>query len=97
MRRDRALHVRLVRAGLPDRLLRLFEPRDALPRQQPVRRKKPKLPFTGIAQYVGDFAQPGDAEYEPAPPTDRPASPRKFRNRELVLQVRLDGETQLEK
>lgn len=82
-------------AGLPDRLLRLFEPRDAPPHQQAVAKKAAKLPYTGISAYLAEFAVPGDAEYEPQ--VERPPSPRKVRNREFQLQARLDKETQQEK
>lgn len=46
---------------------------------------------------VQHFAAPGDAEYEPAPPSNRPPSPRLVRNRELPLQARIDTETVEEK
>lgn len=83
--------------GMPDQLLRMFEPRDRPPYSKPRPKKAPKLPYTGVAQYLNSFAEPGDPEYEPPRAADRPPSPRKFRNKELELQVRLDKETKAEK
>ncbi|KAF5180285.1 U1 small nuclear ribonucleoprotein, partial [Thalictrum thalictroides] len=50
--------------GLTPTLLKLFEPRPPLEYKPPP--EKRKLPIkTGIAQYVSNFAEPGDPEYAP--------------------------------
>jgi U1 small nuclear ribonucleoprotein len=85
------------RTGLPDRLLRLFAPRAPLPPYKGPPKKPPKLPYTGIAQYVQHFAEPGQEEYEPPPPETRPPEPRIFRNPELSAQARVDIESKVEK
>ncbi len=79
------------RTGLPDKLLRLFNARPPLePNKGPPRRgRPPKLPYTGLAQYVQLFAEPGDPEYEPPAPETRPPEPRIFTNPELPSQVGL--------
>lgn len=81
------------RTGLPDKLLRLFNARAPLePNKGPPRRSRPpKLPYTGVAQYVQLFAEPGESEYEPPPPETRPPEPRIFANPELPSQVRGAG------
>lgn len=75
------------RTGLPDRLLRFFAARAPLQPHKGPPKKPPKMPYTGIAQYVSQFAEPEDAEYEPPPPETRPPEPRIFRNPELPTQV----------
>ncbi|KAK9811126.1 hypothetical protein WJX73_004790 [Symbiochloris irregularis] len=85
------------RTGLPKRLLELFAANEPLSTLTPSRKKDPKLPYTGIAGCVDLFAQAGDDEYEPPPETERPPSPRKFRNPELKLQARVDQESRAEK
>lgn len=87
------------RTGLPDKLLRLFAARAPLePNKGPPRRSRPpKLPYTGVAQYVHLFAEPGDPEYEPPPPETRPPEPRVFTNPEMPSQARVDIETKIEK
>ena len=85
------------RTGLPDRLLRLFAPRPPLPPHKAPPRKPPKLPYTGVAQYLQHFAAPGDPEYEPPPPETQPPGPRIFRSVELQYQARLEQETKVEK
>lgn len=85
------------RTGLPDKLLKLFAaraPPDYLP---PPRKKPPKQPYTGVAQYLEHFAAPGEPEFEPPPPETRPAEPRIARNPELPTQARIDIETKPEK
>jgi U1 small nuclear ribonucleoprotein len=62
-----------------------------------LKKKKPKQPYTGIADYVAKFAAPGDPEYDPPPPSNRPPEPRLCKNPELPLQARLDTETKAEK
>jgi hypothetical protein len=83
------------RTGLPPRLLQLFGSRD-VPHAKPTHKKPAKLPYTGLAAYVGAFPVPGDQGYEP-PAEKGPSSPRLFRNRELSLQARINAESKLEK
>lgn len=85
------------RTGLPGGLLRLFAPRAPLPPHKAPPKKPPKLPYTGIAQYVQHFAEPGQPDYEPPAPETRPPEPRIFRNPELPTQARVDIESKLEK
>lgn len=85
------------RTGLPKKLLDLFAPREDIEGIPPAQKKPPKLPYTGLAQYVNQFAEQGDPEYEPPPPEDRPASPRLYRNLEYGAQARINTETKLEK
>ncbi|MCJ1354274.1 MAG: hypothetical protein MMC33_004261 [Icmadophila ericetorum] len=90
------------RTGLPKKLLELFAPLP-LPGVLPeLRKRPPKVPYTGIGQYVAGFADKGEPEYEPAPEVPppfvaRPASPRIFKNPELPTQARFDYETRAEK
>jgi U1 small nuclear ribonucleoprotein len=83
--------------GLPERLLRLFAPNQPLPAAVQKPHKRPALPYTGVAQYLENFAEPGTEEYEPPRPAGAPSSPRLYRNREFCVQVRLDKETKEEK
>lgn len=83
--------------GLPDKILRLFVANPPLPHFVPPKKKPPRVAYTGVAQYLEHFASPGDPEYEPPRPEDRPASPRKYMNPELVVQARVDTETKTEK
>jgi hypothetical protein len=85
------------KTGLPPKLLELFQARPSVQPGAEIKKKKPKLPYTGIADLVQYFAAPGDAEYEPEPPSNRPPSPRSCRNPELPYQARLDTETKAEK
>ncbi|TVU32056.1 hypothetical protein EJB05_23774 [Eragrostis curvula] len=53
--------------GLPPNLLRLFDPRPPLEYKPPA--EKRELPaYSGIAQFVSQFAEPGDTEYAPPVP-----------------------------
>jgi hypothetical protein len=83
--------------GLPEKLLRLFEPNAPLPLALPMAKKAPKLCMTGISHLTDQFAQPGDPEYQPPRAENTPSSPRSFRNRELPTQARIDAETLPEK
>ncbi|GFR50213.1 hypothetical protein Agub_g12390 [Astrephomene gubernaculifera] len=85
------------KTGLPPPLLSLFNPRAQLPLPPEIKKPKIKLPYTGIAAYVKEFASEGDPEYQPPRSEDCPPSPRLFRNRELSAQARLDTETKTEK
>jgi hypothetical protein len=85
------------RTGLPKKLLELFAPLP-LPGVLPeLRKRPPKVPYTGIGQYVAGFADKGEPEYEPQPEVPRPPSPRLFKNPELAAQARFDYETRAEK
>eukprot|EP00878_Enallax_costatus_P001445 GHUV01001596.1.p1 GENE.GHUV01001596.1~~GHUV01001596.1.p1 ORF type:complete len:332 (+),score=85.99 GHUV01001596.1:274-1269(+) len=85
--------------GLPEKLLRLFAPGPPLrfSKSNCKPKKKPALPIIGIASLVGEFASPGDAEYEPPSAAQTFPDPRETRNKEYVYQVRLDEETKPEK
>ena len=90
------------RTGLPKKLLELFAPLP-LPGVLPeLKKRPPKVPYSGIGQYVAGFADKGEPEYEPEPEVPppavaRPPSPRIFKNPELPTQARLDYETRAEK
>ena len=90
------------RTGLPKKLLELFAPLP-LPGVLPeLKKRPPKVAYTGVGQYVAGFADKGEPEYEPEPEVPppavaRPASPRIFKNPELPTQARLDYETRAEK
>ena len=83
--------------GLPPSLLKLFEARPPPRHLDPIKKKKPALPYTGVAQYVQHFAEPGDEEYEPPPAETRPPEPRIFRNPELATQARVEVHSKPEK
>ena len=83
--------------GLPPSLLRAFEARPPPRHLDPVKRRKPPLPYSGVAQYVQGFAEPGDPEYEPPPSEARPPEPRVFRNPELAAQARVEAHSKPER
>lgn len=86
------------KTGLPDKLLRLFQPRPPLRLIKPKRKRgAARVPMGGLAQYVTDFAGPGDPEFEPPPKRTDLREPRILRNPELVLQARIEDETKPEK
>eukprot|EP01025_Chloroclados_australasicus_P011412 TRINITY_DN1493_c0_g2_i1.p1 TRINITY_DN1493_c0_g2~~TRINITY_DN1493_c0_g2_i1.p1 ORF type:complete len:478 (-),score=54.16 TRINITY_DN1493_c0_g2_i1:560-1876(-) len=85
--------VSIHKTGLPRKLLEMFQARPEIQYSKPPTKKPPKLPYSGLADYVKAFAEPGDKEYEPEPPEGVPPSPRQFRNRELAVQCRLESET----
>ena len=78
------------RTGLPKKLLDLFAPLDPPAQLTPLKQARRK-PYTGVAQYVGEFAEPKDPEYEPAVPEQCPASPRLYANPELPGAVQTGG------
>jgi U1 small nuclear ribonucleoprotein len=84
------------KTGLPQQLLVLFVSRPQLSVGAELKKPKIKLPYTGLAAYVKEFAGEGDPDYNPPQP-DRPPEPRLVRNRELAFQMRLDTETKTEK
>ena len=47
------------KTGLPKKLLDLFNPLPPVDTKLPVHRRKPKLPYSGVGQYVDLFAAPG--------------------------------------
>ncbi len=81
------------RTGLPPGLLDYFTPRPQLKPGTEVKKKRKKVPFTGVAAYVHMFAGPQDPEEIKEPST----APRLFKNPELQLQSRLTTETKTEK
>ncbi|GBF90609.1 U1 small nuclear ribonucleoprotein 70 kDa [Raphidocelis subcapitata] len=83
--------------GLPEKVVRLFVANPPLDHREPVPKRKPRVAYSGVAAHLSEFASPGDPEYEPPPPIDRPASPRKYSNPELRAQARIDAETKIEK
>lgn len=70
--------------GLTNNLLKLFEPRPPLEYKPPPEKRK-CLPYTGMAQFVGKFADPGDPEY--APPVEKGETPSQKKAR--IHQARL--------
>ncbi|XP_038976916.1 U1 small nuclear ribonucleoprotein 70 kDa-like isoform X1 [Phoenix dactylifera] len=71
--------------GLTANLLKLFEPRPPLEYKPPIEKRKCP-PYTGMAQFVSHFAEPGDPEY--APPVEKGETPAQRRAR--VHKLRLD-------
>lgn len=71
--------------GLTTNLLKLFEPRPPLEYKPPPEKRKCP-PYTGMAQFVSNFAQPGDAEY--APPVQKAETPAERRAR--IHKIRLE-------
>ncbi|KFK28356.1 hypothetical protein AALP_AA8G505200 [Arabis alpina] len=71
--------------GLTPNLLKLFEPRPPLEFLPPP--EKRKLPsYTGMAQYVSQFAEPGDPEYAPPKPEVELPSQKRERIHKLRLE-----------
>ncbi|MBA0779561.1 hypothetical protein Gotri_003808, partial [Gossypium trilobum] len=71
--------------GLTANLLKLFEPRPPLEfKPPPEKRKCP--PYTGMAQFVSHFAEPGDPEY--SPPVQEAETPLQRRAR--IHKLRLE-------
>ncbi|KAJ6847519.1 U1 small nuclear ribonucleoprotein 70 kDa [Iris pallida] len=69
--------------GLTNNLLKLFEARPPLEYKPPLEKRKPLL-YSGMAQFVSNFVEPGDPEYEPPvvkgeTPTERRARIQKLR------------------
>ncbi|KAM3407924.1 hypothetical protein ACQJBY_001324 [Aegilops geniculata] len=75
--------------GLTPNLLKLFEARPMLEHKPPVQKRK--LPaYTGMAQFVSRFAEPGDPEYAPPVPTCETKAEKKDRIRKLKLEQGAD-------
>ncbi|RZC92563.1 hypothetical protein C5167_029342 [Papaver somniferum] len=71
--------------GLTNNLLKLFEPRAPLEyKPPPEKRKCPS--YTGMAQFVGKFAEPGDDEYSPPVKEGETAVQRRARVHKLRLE-----------
>ncbi|KAJ6843890.1 U1 small nuclear ribonucleoprotein 70 kDa [Iris pallida] len=71
--------------GLTNNLLKLFEARPPLEYKPPIEKRKP-LPYSGMADYVSKFAEPGDPEY--APPVVKGETPAERRAR--IQKLRLE-------
>ncbi|KAK9678259.1 hypothetical protein RND81_11G199600 [Saponaria officinalis] len=71
--------------SLTNNLLKLFEPRPPVEFKPPLEKKKCP-PYTGMAQFVKHFAEPGDPEY--APPVKEAETPEQKRAR--IHQLRLE-------
>lgn len=71
--------------GLTNNLLKLFEPRPPLEYKPPPEKRKCP-PYTGMAQFVSNFAEPTDPEY--APPVEKGETPGQRRAR--IHQLRLE-------
>ncbi|XP_062205042.1 U1 small nuclear ribonucleoprotein 70 kDa-like [Phragmites australis] len=87
--RSNALQLKLIGqshpTGLTSNLLKLFEPRPPLEYKPPV--EKRKLPaYTGMAQFVPQFAEPGDPEYAPPVLKGETRAEKKAR----ICQLKLD-------
>jgi len=85
--------------GLTPNLLRLFQARPAPPYVEPIRRKKPLLEYSGVAEYVTKLAEPGTSEHKPevvVPEGRVEGEERLFINPEVAYQCRVDGLTRLE-
>ena len=78
------------RTGLPKKLLDMFQPLDPPAQLSALKKPKLKLPYMGIAQYVSEFVEPTDPEYEPKPSDGRP---RLFGNPELQIQARVEEDS----
>ncbi|CAL4925815.1 unnamed protein product [Urochloa decumbens] len=86
--RSNALQLKLIGqyhpTGLTSNLLKLFEPRAPLEYKPPI--EKSKLPaYTGIAQFVSQFAEPGDPEHAHFTKAETKAA-KKERIRQLKLE-----------
>ncbi|XP_010503733.1 PREDICTED: U1 small nuclear ribonucleoprotein 70 kDa-like [Camelina sativa] len=71
--------------GLTNNLLRLFEPRPPLEYKPPPEKRKCP-PYTGMAQFVSKFANPGDPEYAPPKPEVELPSQKRERIHKLRLE-----------
>lgn len=80
----------LPKGTLPKKLQLFFAPRLPLQYLPPMKKKKPALPYTGVAQYLSHF-EDKIKEDQTSP------SEKKFRNPEYAFQCRIDGETKMEK
>ncbi|XP_008783465.2 U1 small nuclear ribonucleoprotein 70 kDa-like [Phoenix dactylifera] len=71
--------------GLTSNLLKLFEPRPPLQYKPPPERRTCP-PYTGMAQFVSQFAEPGDPEYAPPVQKAETSAEKRARIRKLRLE-----------
>ncbi|KAJ0097568.1 hypothetical protein Patl1_28912 [Pistacia atlantica] len=71
--------------GLTANLLKLFEPRPPL-EYKPAIEKRKCPPLIGMAQFVSNFAEPGDPEYAPPVPEAETPAQRRARIHKLRLE-----------
>uniref|UniRef100_A0A1D1ZHQ9 U1 small nuclear ribonucleoprotein n=1 Tax=Anthurium amnicola TaxID=1678845 RepID=A0A1D1ZHQ9_9ARAE len=71
--------------GLTTNLLKLFEPRPPLEYKPPLEKRKCPS-YTGIAQFVSHFTEPGDPEYAPPVPEAETSAQRRARIHKLRLE-----------
>ncbi|KAL2497951.1 U1 small nuclear ribonucleoprotein 70 kDa [Abeliophyllum distichum] len=71
--------------GLTTNLLKLFEPRPPLEYKPPLEKRKCP-PYTGMAQFVSNFADPGDPEYSPPVQKGETPAQRKARIHTIRLE-----------
>jgi U1 small nuclear ribonucleoprotein len=71
--------------GLTFNLLKLFEPRPPLVYKPPLEKRKCP-PYTGMAQFVSNFAEKGDPEYQP--PVQEAETPAQ--KKERIHKLRLE-------
>ena len=71
--------------GLTPELMQLFAPRPPLDHLPPPRRPKPKLPLSGVAEYIKEFAAPDDPAYSPPP---APKAPNRSERKVLARQAK---------
>ncbi|KAL2520653.1 U1 small nuclear ribonucleoprotein 70 kDa [Forsythia ovata] len=71
--------------GLTTNLLKLFEPRPPLEYKPPPEKRKCP-PYTGMAQFVSNFANPGDPEYSPPVQKGETPAQRKARIHTIRLE-----------
>ncbi|CAA7387863.1 unnamed protein product [Spirodela intermedia] len=71
--------------GLTANLLKLFEPRPQLDYKPPLEKRKCPS-YTGIGQFVSQFAEPGDSEYAPPVQKGETAAERRARIHALRLE-----------
>uniref|UniRef100_A0A5B7B7S4 Putative U1 small nuclear ribonucleoprotein n=1 Tax=Davidia involucrata TaxID=16924 RepID=A0A5B7B7S4_DAVIN len=71
--------------GLTTNLLKLFEPRPPLEYKPPPEKRKCP-PYTGMAQFVTNFAEPGDPEYAPPVQEAETSAQRRARIHKLRLE-----------
>lgn len=71
--------------GLTANLLKLFEPRPPLEYKPPPEKRKCP-PYSGMAQFVSNFAEPADPEYAPPVPEVETSAQRRARIHQLRLE-----------
>ncbi|KAL5714408.1 hypothetical protein ACHQM5_016374 [Ranunculus cassubicifolius] len=71
--------------GLTPNLLKLFQPRLPLEYKPPLEKKKCPS-YTGMAQFVSNFAEPGEPEYAPPPKKGETSAQKRERIHKLRLE-----------